>query len=80
YPKCSTLNELDAEKCVKCGYDFNAELARANKVYYVCPACGYKMDTIMTQCPACGAKFVYNDNSGGVHRRHDARKSCTSCS
>lgn len=57
-PKCETLNSIDAKKCEKCGYDFEAELLRASKSYYVCPICGYKMETIMTRCPACGTKFM----------------------
>lgn len=57
-PKCETLNELDIKKCVNCFYDFEAELERANKTFYICPICGYKMDDMYTQCPACNTKFA----------------------
>ena len=57
-PKCGTLNELDIKKCIKCGYDFEAEMEQAKKTYYICPICGYKSSSFLTQCPACGTKFV----------------------
>jgi len=57
-PKCGALNELDIKKCAKCGYDFEAELERAKKTYYVCPICGFKMESMMTQCPACNTRFM----------------------
>ena len=57
-PKCGALNELDIKKCTKCGYDFEAELERAKKTYYVCPICGYKMEAMLTQCPACNTRFM----------------------
>jgi|GEM_PF-1306807 ribosomal protein L40E len=64
-PKCGTLNPLNAEKCVKCGYDFALEevniekaLNEKEEVKYVCPVCGYEMDTFMTQCPVCGTRFI----------------------
>lgn len=57
-PKCETLIELDNKKCTKCFYDFEAELERAKKTYYVCPICGYKMEAILTRCPACNTRFM----------------------
>ncbi|MBU0532502.1 hypothetical protein KKB44_03340 [Candidatus Micrarchaeota archaeon] len=57
-PKCNTLNELDIQRCRQCRYDFEAELQRAKKTYYVCPRCGYKMDTMYTRCPACNVRLV----------------------
>ena len=57
-PRCSTLNDLDVQKCGKCFYNFEAELERAKKTYYVCPICGYKMDTMLTRCPACNTRFM----------------------
>ena len=44
-PKCKTLNEISANKCTKCFYDFDAESERAKKTYYSCPICGYKYGT-----------------------------------
>lgn len=57
-PKCGALNELDVKACTQCGYDFEAELERAKKTYYVCPICGYKMEAMLTQCPACNTRFM----------------------
>lgn len=57
-PKCLHLNDLDAKKCEKCGYNFMAELERAKRTYFVCPICGYKTEAYLTQCPACGTRFV----------------------
>lgn len=57
-PRCNTYNELDAKKCKNCFYDFEAELERANKTFYVCPICGFKMETLLTQCPACNTRFM----------------------
>jgi anaerobic ribonucleoside-triphosphate reductase len=57
-PKCQELIELDAKKCGKCGYSFEAELERANKTFYVCPICGYKMEALLSQCPACNTRFM----------------------
>ncbi len=57
-PKCGNLVELDAKKCTKCGFSFEAELERANKTFYICPICGYKMETMLTQCPACNTRFM----------------------
>jgi anaerobic ribonucleoside-triphosphate reductase len=57
-PKCQTLVELDAKKCTKCRFSFEAELERANKTFYVCPICGFKMEAMMTQCPACNTRFM----------------------
>jgi hypothetical protein len=57
-PHCETLNEIDAKKCGKCFFDFEAEFERANKTFYICPICGYKMDTAYTRCPACNTKFA----------------------
>jgi len=57
-PKCGTPNELDIKRCTKCRYDFEAELERAKKTYHVCPICGYKMDSLLTQCPACNTRFM----------------------
>jgi anaerobic ribonucleoside-triphosphate reductase len=57
-PKCQTLVELDAKKCTKCGYSFEAELERANKTFYICPICSYKMEAMLTQCPACNTRFM----------------------
>lgn len=56
--KCETLNELDAKRCVKCGFDFDAELKRAERTVYRCPICGYKMEALLTQCPACNTRFM----------------------
>lgn len=57
-PRCGTLNDLDVKKCSKCFYNFEAEIERAKKTYYVCPICGYRMDTMLTQCPACNTRFM----------------------
>jgi anaerobic ribonucleoside-triphosphate reductase len=57
-PKCQTLVELDAKACPKCRFSFEAELERANKTFYVCPICGYKMEAMLTQCPACSTRFM----------------------
>jgi anaerobic ribonucleoside-triphosphate reductase len=57
-PRCGTLNELDIKMCTKCRFEFEAELERAKKTFYVCPICGYKMDALLTQCPACNARFM----------------------
>jgi len=57
-PKCKNLIELDAKSCDKCGYNFEAELQRAKKTYYVCPICGYKMEAMLTRCPACNRRFM----------------------
>ncbi len=65
-PKCGTLNPLHAERCSKCGYDFAVEQAELEKLLeesqrqpvYVCPICGYRFNTYLTQCPACGTKFI----------------------
>jgi DNA-directed RNA polymerase subunit RPC12/RpoP len=57
-PHCSALNELDIRKCSACGYDFEAELERAKKTYYVCPICGHRMEAMLTQCPACNTRFM----------------------
>lgn len=57
-PKCKTLNELDIKECIKCRYDFEAELERAKKTYYVCPICRFKMEAMLTRCPACGTRFM----------------------
>ena len=57
-PKCGTLNDLDVKKCKKCRYDFEAELERAKKTYYICPRCGYKHDVFLTRCPVCRTRFM----------------------
>ena len=57
-PKCGTLNELDIRICSSCRYDFEAELERAKKTFYICPICGYKMEALLTQCPACSTRFM----------------------
>jgi len=56
--KCGTLNDLDAKRCVKCGFDFQEELNRAERTVYRCPICGYKMDALLTACPACNTRFM----------------------
>lgn len=57
-PKCGTLNELDSKKCSSCKYDFEAEIERAKKSYYICPICGYRSEAFLTSCPACGTRFM----------------------
>jgi len=57
-PRCGSLNELDVKKCSKCGYDFDAESERAKKTFYVCPICGYRMESLYTSCPACNTRFM----------------------
>lgn len=57
-PRCQALNEIDAVKCTKCGYSFEAELERANKTFYICPICNYKMSDFLTRCPACNTRFM----------------------
>jgi anaerobic ribonucleoside-triphosphate reductase len=57
-PKCQTMNELDIRICTNCRFDFEAELERAKKTFYVCPICGYKMEALLTQCPACSTRFM----------------------
>lgn len=57
-PKCETLNELDNKVCSNCGYNFEAELERAKKTYYICPICRFKSEAYLTRCPACGTRFV----------------------
>jgi anaerobic ribonucleoside-triphosphate reductase len=57
-PKCGELNELDAKVCVKCGYDFEAEIKRATKTIYRCPICGYESDVFFTVCPVCGTRMA----------------------
>jgi anaerobic ribonucleoside-triphosphate reductase len=57
-PKCKTLNDLDVKKCTKCRYNFEAELERAKRTYYVCPICRYKMEAMLTRCPACNTRFM----------------------
>jgi anaerobic ribonucleoside-triphosphate reductase len=57
-PQCSTLNELDAKRCSNCKYDFEAELERAKKSYYICPICGYRSEALLTHCPACKTRFM----------------------
>ena len=57
-PKCQTLNELDIKVCTNCRFNFEAELERAKKTFYVCPICGYRMDALLTQCPACSTRFM----------------------
>jgi anaerobic ribonucleoside-triphosphate reductase len=57
-PKCGTLNELDAKQCTKCYFDFEAEYQRAKKTYYLCPRCGYKMESFFSRCPACNTRLM----------------------
>lgn len=57
-PKCNTLNELEAKRCSQCRYDFEAELERASRTYFVCPICGYKNEAFLTHCPGCNTKFI----------------------
>ncbi|MBI5222960.1 hypothetical protein HY990_00915 [Candidatus Micrarchaeota archaeon] len=56
-PKCNALNELGSKKCSKCFYDFSVPSEKPKKSY-VCPICGYEMDTFLTSCPACSTSFV----------------------
>lgn len=57
-PKCGALNEIDAKRCESCGYEYEAELERAKKTFYVCPICNFKMDSVLTACPSCGTRFM----------------------
>ncbi len=57
-PKCKDLNDINAEKCLNCKYDFAAELARTKKTIYVCPICGYNADYYMLRCPSCNTRFA----------------------
>ena len=57
-PQMRHPNELDIKMCTNCHYDFEAELERAKKTFYVCPICGYKMEALLTQCPACNTRFM----------------------
>lgn len=57
-PQCKTLVDLDEKRCTKCKYNFEAELERAKKTYYVCPICRFKMEAMLTRCPACNTRFM----------------------
>ncbi|MEM2962999.1 MAG: zinc ribbon domain-containing protein [Candidatus Anstonellales archaeon] len=58
-PRCGEPNELDAKKCKKCGYSFEAPPSPPiTSVRYTCPRCGYVADYYMLSCPACGVRFV----------------------
>lgn len=57
-PQCQTLNSLDEKRCTNCKYDFEAELERAQRTYYVCPICSFKSEAFLTRCPACNTRFV----------------------
>ncbi len=54
-PKCGSYNELDAGKCMKCGYSFSPE---EEKVSYNCGVCGYQSESFFTICPTCGTRTV----------------------
>ena len=59
-PKCNEANDLNAEKCKKCGTSLVAQQAPGGtgKTQYRCPLCGYVADYYMASCPSCGVKFI----------------------
>lgn len=57
-PKCGTMNKLDAKECEKCKKFLGVIEEEGKGKEFICPLCGYKMKTLLSQCPGCDARFM----------------------
>ncbi len=55
-PHCEAPNEVGAEKCWKCEYEFKPE--EEENISYSCSVCGYETKKFFIVCPVCGTRIV----------------------